>query len=457
MADSKLLFTRIAQRIDTEANWQAADPVLLKGELAITYVAGGKAKFKVGDNVSKWSELPYSYDYNEILTQISGLETTINNTIEGLGGNVHVKNSYAELQLVSNPKKGDIGVVKTRIEQPDNEDGTYDAGTPEHYSYTGYAWDSANNAWVAFSDKYDAESVYFSKDITITKTAGYQTVSGDNKVLDTKGKNVKQLFEMLYAQEDTSSALRATAPKLHIDGTRQYYELGSEITPVCNTTFTAGAYKYTPTATGITASNYLVKNVLTGEEREVADATFGTYKFTTVTDMKFTAQCDYTQGNIPNSNLGNPVSAQRFPAKTGATADNNQVILYSSYKPNFYGFITNAANKLTTLDSTTLTNAFIRGLTNQSTNNNPVTDAKTAPLTSVTPSAKWIQFFYAVPTGRKSGLSATDDKTKLPCAKATKHENITITHQNGVTSTYTVFVISNDDLADANKINLTWT
>lgn len=51
-----LLAARIANVIGTEAQWTAADPVLLNGEIGL--VKGTKpVKFKVGDGVKKWSEL----------------------------------------------------------------------------------------------------------------------------------------------------------------------------------------------------------------------------------------------------------------------------------------------------------------------------------------------------------------------------------------------------------------
>lgn len=47
---------RIQNKYDTQANWEANDPVLLKGELAVTAENG---KIKVGDGTKKWSELSY--------------------------------------------------------------------------------------------------------------------------------------------------------------------------------------------------------------------------------------------------------------------------------------------------------------------------------------------------------------------------------------------------------------
>ena len=52
------LNVRIQNRTDLEANWSYADPVLMKGEIAVSSDKGNL--YKVGDGTSKWSELTYN-------------------------------------------------------------------------------------------------------------------------------------------------------------------------------------------------------------------------------------------------------------------------------------------------------------------------------------------------------------------------------------------------------------
>lgn len=54
------LNTRIKNRYDTEANWKSKNPILLDGELAFSRDKNNK--YKVGNGVSKWSDLSYSID-----------------------------------------------------------------------------------------------------------------------------------------------------------------------------------------------------------------------------------------------------------------------------------------------------------------------------------------------------------------------------------------------------------
>lgn len=78
MADNTIN-VRIKDRSDTEANWTSKNPVLLKGERAIT---DGTAKYKIGDGKNTWSALPYyeamtSADRTKLNSIASGANKTI--------------------------------------------------------------------------------------------------------------------------------------------------------------------------------------------------------------------------------------------------------------------------------------------------------------------------------------------------------------------------------------------
>jgi hypothetical protein len=48
---------RVLQRRDTAANWAAANPILMEGELGI--VTDGAKGYKIGDGVTAWNNLAY--------------------------------------------------------------------------------------------------------------------------------------------------------------------------------------------------------------------------------------------------------------------------------------------------------------------------------------------------------------------------------------------------------------
>ena len=64
-----------------------------------------------------------------------------------------------------------------------------------------------------------------------------------------------------------------------------------------------------------------------------------------------------------------------------------------------------------------------------------------------------MQFFYAVPKGRKTSLSVKDSNN-LPLTVNSKE--VTVTHAGSASSTYTVFYINNDAAYGATTLTLTW-
>ena len=53
------LNARIQNRRDTAANWEAKNPVLLAGEVIIVTTNAGDTRFKVGDGVKTYTQLPF--------------------------------------------------------------------------------------------------------------------------------------------------------------------------------------------------------------------------------------------------------------------------------------------------------------------------------------------------------------------------------------------------------------
>ena len=74
-------------RNDTEANWQQANPILLKGEPA--YTTDKNNRYKIGDGTSHWDELEYAgYKIGENITETNNtLSITSENVENALGFN----------------------------------------------------------------------------------------------------------------------------------------------------------------------------------------------------------------------------------------------------------------------------------------------------------------------------------------------------------------------------------
>ena len=97
MADN-VLKVRIKTRTDTEANWKSDNPVLLKGEVAIT---SDNKRYKVGDGSTAWASLAYatlSWDditnkpstftpsaHTHEISDVTNLQTTLNGKAPATG------------------------------------------------------------------------------------------------------------------------------------------------------------------------------------------------------------------------------------------------------------------------------------------------------------------------------------------------------------------------------------
>lgn len=67
---------KIRPRRGTKSQWEAKNPVLLEGELAYEYpnegITTGNVRFKVGDGISRWTDLPYCIDPSVATSIVAG-------------------------------------------------------------------------------------------------------------------------------------------------------------------------------------------------------------------------------------------------------------------------------------------------------------------------------------------------------------------------------------------------
>lgn len=252
----------------------------------------GKVKMKIGDGVTAWSNLAYfGGAENHVYVGELGESETANAAIERLVG-------AAELNL------GDIAIIKKLV-------------YGDKYEYTAYVYDG--NAWQAMDGNYDAENVYFAKDLIITAPVGVQTIpSSGSKTLATKGKNVKQVMDMLFAAEKNPTKSEPKA-KVTLTGAGEK-EVGSKFTPAYSATLEAGSYTYGP-ATGIVATAWEISDT-NGNTGATASGKFDEFTVGDDTNYQITAKATHGQGAMPVTNLGNEYAGARIAAgtKTGTSA-----------------------------------------------------------------------------------------------------------------------------------------
>ena len=314
---NKTLNSRIIIRNATVAEWTSANPVLLKGEIGISSDLVPVA-FKVGDGTTAWADLAYAYNLAEILSQVdSKIEEAVGDLHQTTVYEAEVANGgdkLAALQgVATSPAQGDIGVVKEVV-------------SDDHVQITGYVYNGST--WVAMDGNYDANNVYFAKDLVFTQTFGKYAPDSSGSVTiptATDGMSLQSLFENAYSEEKNPTITQpSTSISLTGAGAK---EVGTEFTPSYSVGFNPGNYQYGP-ATGVTATAYAVTDTNSGS----ASTQTGSFTQFTVedgTNYKVSVTTTHTAGAVPKTNLGNDYASGQIQAGT-KTASSSAVTGFRS-------------------------------------------------------------------------------------------------------------------------------
>ena len=315
------LNTRIVIRNDSTTNWLTNESaVLLKGEVGIEFLEDGKVKMKVGDGIKTWTQLPYFGGEEAKTFQVSSLE------------------EITETELAV----GDTAIVKTAIyTDAENE-------ANNKYSYTGYVYNGS--AWTAMDGNYNADNVYFSDDMLVTKEIGYITLNNGQGTIPSKGKNLSEVFEAMFVKEQNPTT---TQPSVNLTFSEaKAYEVGTVVSPTYSATFNAGSYTYGP-ATGVTVTSWEISDTA-GNTASTASGSFNDVTVTDNTNYKITAKANHTAGAIPLTNKKNEYAAGKIAAGS-KTKVSGAITGYRSF---FYGVLDTSSAEAP------LTSAIVRGLTN---------------------------------------------------------------------------------------------
>lgn len=403
MADTTLQ-TTIILRNDVTANWANSTLVLKKGEVAIDTE---KNIFKIGDGEKTFSQIDkYFASFDEVVKAIN--EATKNlHTADVYEAEVDLgADKLAALKaLATNPFKGDFGIVKEKL-------------SPEgKYQYTAYIYDGEN--WAAMDGNYDAENVYFQKDLTITAPIGVQTIpSSGSKTLATTGKNLKQVFDMIVASEKNPST---TQPSVTLNSSNiGAKEVGTNIAIAYSFATNPGSYTYGP-ATGVTFSGH--EATFNGETLTGASGTFASMQVVDGTSLSISGKCSSSEGAIPLTNLGNPYEAGKIAAKSYTPTRGT----LTGYRGWFYGYY----NGTTAIaDPAAITSAQLRAF---GTKTNFPTSMNTSQMQ---------QMFFAAPKGRVSSVSISNAVNGAPLT-VTKG-SASVEGANGYTAAeYDLFYVAN--------------
>lgn len=318
--------TRIALRNDSTANWQAnSDVVLMKGEMGVEFTDAGETKMKLGDGLKTWAQL----DYFGGETDIHQAQVYQADLAEGEDDIAAITRVVGENALF----EGDMAIVKSAI--------------GEAITYTAYVYNDSK--WQAMNGNYNANNVYFDKDLFTTTEIGYITLQNGSAHIPSTGKNLTDTWEQIFVKEQNPIVTQPAVSFTTV--TTGSFEVGTSITPSYDAKMSTGSYSYGP-ATGLTAKSWNV-NLRKGD-KAVQNKTTAKDKFTAIVladgdSYTINAEASYDDGAIPVTNKGKAYAAGQI--KAGKVSKTSGTI--TCYRNTFYG---TTANK-DSLDSPT-----IRGL-----------------------------------------------------------------------------------------------
>ena len=303
----KILKTRILLRNDETANWlKHQNTVLGQGEAGVEFLANGKTRIKIGDGVKKWSELPYVDGEDIVKEQIFQIEAQAEqDDIAAIAAAV----GDAVLQ------SGDIVIIKRVI-------------ASEKYEYTAYVYNGIS--WCAMDGNYNAENVYFDKDLVTTSAVGNITLTNGQATIAAAGKNLKQVFDTIFVKEKNPSITQPSV-SVSLEGAGAK-EVGTKVTPSYTATFNAGKYEFGP-ATGCSITSWSVTDTNNAGPLNTATGSFAEITVADDTDYKVTATGNFSAGAIPVTNVGNEYASGKIVA--GSKSATSSAI--TGYRNSFYG------------------------------------------------------------------------------------------------------------------------
>ena len=306
----KTLKTRILLRNDTAANWETNKTVVLKkGEVGIEIDTN---RMKIGDGVTTYGDLKYFGGEAALNFEVfpKADETDVA-AITAAVGDTEIHN-------------GDTAIVKRDI-----------AGGKS--SYTAYVYDGE---WKAMDGNYNANNVYFDKDLIYTANIGVKTVPGTGSgTITAAGKNVEEVLASILAEEKNPDT---TQPAASVTATNVgTFEIGTSKNISYTAKLSAGSYTYGPN-TGIVAGTVTA----TCDGKTLTGAT-GTFEgvVAEATEKKVSVSIEHAAGATPKTNLGNAYEAGKIAAGTKtATSSGIKGVRYMFWGPVTKDVALNSAN-----------------------------------------------------------------------------------------------------------------
>ena len=273
------LKAKIVVRNDLAAQWSTINPVLLAGEVGLEKDTN---KFKFGDGVKKWSELPYAG------TQVK---------IQG---------------------EGEI--------------------------LTGAEVNAAGELVLTYGHLYDTDIVmkndYIFTEPVGTVTAAMIKAGNGSYTMSAANEKMNDFFGGLFAKANNAPTVAQPSVSISLSGAGAK-EVGTSFTPSYNVTFNKGSYQFGPD-TGITAT-YAVSDT-DSHTATAASGSFAAFTVGDDTNYKVNVTATHTAGTQPKNNFGketynNGAGEVAIPGKIVAGTKSAVSGSVTGYRNSFWGSV----------------------------------------------------------------------------------------------------------------------
>lgn len=263
-------------------------------------------------------------------TNVYSLSKTLDQTDEEV-----VKSKISQLISSEIPvSKGNIFIVETKEAEVSYEKIAYIV--TETIAEGGDA-DSIWNNCEALNGRVDANKAIMTSNLVLTANIGVHTIDGSgSKTLETKGKSVKQVLDMICSEEKNPNI---TQPSVNLTSSSMgAKEVGEMVTPNYTASLNPGSYQFGP-ATGVTATVWTVTDTNDGS-RDTASGSFDEFQVTDDTNYSITAKAQHTEGAVPKTNIGNDYPDGKIQAAGADNPKSKTLGTITGYRKMFYGFST---------------------------------------------------------------------------------------------------------------------
>ena len=205
--------------------------------------------------------------------------------------------------------KGDIIIIKDLI-------------CEDKWQYTSYVYNGST--WAAMDGNYNAENIYFDEDFTFTKDIGTVEVPSSGSItLDTSGKNLKDFLAELFAKEEKPAV---TLPSISFNSPQSSsVEVGTKLSVAYSLSFNKGTYQYN-SDTGVKVLGWTVSDGINTETKQ--NATMPEVQIEDNMTYSLSATVRYSDGIVPNNNLGKPCKEKQILADTTKSITSSSITGY---------------------------------------------------------------------------------------------------------------------------------